>query len=161
MAGNKSVGRSNGEESVSGEGDLMSMGGGELESLSRKAQKALALKKRHMFWETQPVGQYNNHDGDKGGGEEEQVDGPIEAPQPLSDVRQEPYNLPSNYEWCTCDITDEKVMKEVYTLLTNNYVEDDDNMFRFDYSVEFLRWALNPPGYFPDWHLGVHADSYM
>ncbi len=22
-------------------------------------------------------------------------------------------------------------------------------------------WALNPPGYFRDWHLGVHADSYM
>lgn len=157
-AGNKSMGRSNGEESVSGEGDLMSMGTEELESLSRKAQKALGLKKRHMFWETQPVGQYSKHDGEKGGGgEEEQVVGPIDAPQPLSDVIQEPYNLPSDYEWCTCDITDEKVMKEVYTLLSNNYVEDDDNMFRFDYSVEFLRWALNPPGYFPDWHVGVRA----
>jgi glycylpeptide N-tetradecanoyltransferase len=30
-------------------------------------------------------------------------------------------------------------------LLTNNYVEDDDAMFRFDYSVPFLRWALMPP----------------
>jgi len=25
-------------------------------------------------------------------------------------------------------------------LLYDNYVEDDDNMFRFDYSVDFLRW---------------------
>lgn len=36
--------------------------------------------------------------------------------------------------------------QEVYTLLSENYVEDDDNMFRFDYSKEFLRWALTPPG---------------
>lgn len=37
-------------------------------------------------------------------------------------------------------------LKEVYVLLNENYVEDDDNMFRFDYSSEFLRWALQPPG---------------
>jgi glycylpeptide N-tetradecanoyltransferase len=30
--------------------------------------------------------------------------------------------------------------------LNENYVEDDDNMFRFDYSPDFLRWALQPPG---------------
>jgi len=39
-------------------------------------------------------------------------------------------------------------LKEVYVLLNENYVEDDDNMFRFDYSSEFLRWALQPPGNF-------------
>lgn len=33
-------------------------------------------------------------------------------------------------------------MLQVYTLLKENYVEDDDNMFRFDYSIDFLRWAL-------------------
>ncbi len=37
-------------------------------------------------------------------------------------------------------------MDQVYTLLVENYVEDDDNMFRFDYSREFLRWALLVPG---------------
>ena len=31
-------------------------------------------------------------------------------------------------------------LTELYTLLNENYVEDDDNMFRFDYSPEFLRW---------------------
>ena len=31
-------------------------------------------------------------------------------------------------------------LDELYTLLNENYVEDDDNMFRFDYSREFLRW---------------------
>ncbi len=29
---------------------------------------------------------------------------------------------------------------EVYKLLSENYVEDDDNMFRFDYSRDFLQW---------------------
>lgn len=30
-------------------------------------------------------------------------------------------------------------------------------MFRFDYSVEFLRWALLPPGGQPSWIIGVRA----
>jgi glycylpeptide N-tetradecanoyltransferase len=42
-------------------------------------------------------------------------------------------------------------------LLTQNYVEDDDNMFRFDYSIEFLQWALTPPGYHKDWLFGVRG----
>ena len=46
-------------------------------------------------------------------------------------------------------------LKELYVLLNENYVEDDDNMFRFDYSPEFLRWALQPPGSLRDWHVGV------
>lgn len=31
-------------------------------------------------------------------------------------------------------------LKELYGLLNENYVEDDDNMFRFDYSPDFLLW---------------------
>lgn len=46
---------------------------------------------------------------------------------------------------------------QVYTLLTNNYVEDDDAMFRFDYSPAFLAWALLPPGYRPTWHVGTQC----
>lgn len=42
-------------------------------------------------------------------------------------------------------------------LLNENYVEDDDNMFRFDYSPEFLHWALQPPGYLREWHTGVRT----
>ena len=47
----------------------------------------------------------------------------------------------------------------MYTLLTENYVEDDDNMFRFDYSTDFLEWALTPPGYSKDLHLGVRNNK--
>ena len=50
-----------------------------------------------------------------------------------------------------------EVVEEVYQLLTHNYVEDDDAMFRFDYSKAFLAWALQPPGFVPDWHVGVRA----
>lgn len=133
------------------DGSLMAMGHPTVDTVTRKLHKGATLEseKRHLFWETQPVGKYQDGVGE----------GPIEPSQPVAEVRQEPYNLPSTYEWCTCDLTDERTMQEVYTLLTNNYVEDDDNMFRFDYSVAFLRWALNPPGYFPSWHIGVRAKS--
>ncbi len=64
----------------------------------------------------------------------------------------------------------------MYVLLNENYVEDDDNMFRFDYSADFLKWfdqkkmkisiirlnfsisrALQPPGYLKLWHAGVRV----
>jgi glycylpeptide N-tetradecanoyltransferase len=38
-------------------------------------------------------------------------------------------------------------------------VEDDDASFRFNYSAEFLKWALMPPGWHPDWHVGVRVAS--
>jgi hypothetical protein len=50
-------------------------------------------------------------------------------------------------------------MQDIYQLLYNNYVEDDDSMFRFDYSKAFLKWALKPPGYLKTWHVGVRLTS--
>lgn len=49
------------------------------------------------------------------------------------------------------------MLKELYTLLNENYVEDDDCMFRFDYQPEFLKWALQPPGWLKEWHCGVRV----
>ncbi|KAF8406867.1 hypothetical protein HHK36_005988 [Tetracentron sinense] len=120
-----------------------------IETISRKVQETLSIEKKHKFWETQPVGQFKDL------GDSSLLEGPIEPPTPLSEVRQEPYNLPNPYEWTICDIDSEETCTEVYNLLTNNYVEDDENMFRFNYSKEFLRWALRPPGYFKNWHIGV------
>ena len=122
-----------------------------MDALARKVQESLILGKTHKFWETQPVGQFKDI------GNTSLDDGPIEQPTPLSEVKQEPYNLPNLYEWVTCDIDSEDMCMEVYNLLTNNYVEDDENMFRFNYSKEFLRWALRPPGYFKSWHIGVRV----
>ncbi|KAL0380549.1 UNVERIFIED_CONTAM: Glycylpeptide N-tetradecanoyltransferase 1 [Sesamum angustifolium] len=124
-----------------------------IDALAKKVQESLSLAKRHKFWETQPVGQFKDL------GDTSLPEGPIEPPTPVSEVKQEPYNLPAPYEWITCDIDSEEVCSEVYSLLTNNYVEDDENMFRFNYSKEFLRWALRPPGYYRSWHIGVRVKS--
>ena len=43
----------------------------------------------------------------------------------------------------------------MYKLLKNHYVEDSHGEFRFDYSIDFLKWALNPPGFVPEWIVGV------
>eukprot|EP00743_Colponemidia_sp_Colp-15_P000878 GILK01000970.1.p1 GENE.GILK01000970.1~~GILK01000970.1.p1 ORF type:complete len:449 (+),score=80.01 GILK01000970.1:46-1347(+) len=111
--------------------------------------KRSAMSLEHKFWDTQPVPKLDAviHEN-----------GPIET-KTLSDVRAEPYALPANYRWCTCNVDDEAEIQEIYNLLNENYVEDDDNMFRFDYSVDFLRWALKPPGFNREFHLGVRAST--
>ena len=35
------------------------------------------------------------------------------------------------FVWSDCDMTQPGVVEEVYKLLEQNYVEDDDNMFRW------------------------------
>jgi glycylpeptide N-tetradecanoyltransferase len=75
----------------------------------------------------------------------------------IDEIKKDPYALPASFEWTNIDVDDDNIvslshitlwiiilhlsqLKQVYTLLNENYVEDDDNMFRFDYSVDFLRW---------------------
>lgn len=101
-------------------------------------------KKEHRFWNTQPVCISDHSE-----------DGPINPPQPLETIRSLPYALPSPYEFCTVDLADPGELDEVHQLLRDNYVEDVDEEFRFEYSKNFLQWALMPPGYQKDWHVGV------
>lgn len=110
-------------------------------------------KANYAFWGTQPVAQFNEQPGST------VTDGPIDQPKTVADVRKEPYGLPQNFEWVTCNIDNDAELKEIYELLSAHYVEDDDNMFRFAYSKEFLRWALQPPGYQHVWHCGVRVAS--
>lgn len=63
--------------------------------------------------------------------------------------------MPPGFEWCSIDVNDPVQVEELYNLLNQNYVEDDEAMFRFDYSKEFLQWALTVPGFLKDWHVGV------
>lgn len=112
-----------------------------------------AEKAMHAFWGTQPVVQ----DAGTEQSDESKM-GEIET-RSVEQVRKEPYELPAGFEWAPCDMNDEKTVTEVYDLLCKNYVEDDDNMFRFDYSREFLAWALRPPGYLPDLHVCVRVAS--
>ncbi|KAF8965241.1 N-myristoyl transferase [Flammula alnicola] len=105
----------------------------------------------HKFWGTQPVPQLG--DGPT------LEDGYIEPSKPREEVRQEPYPLPKDFEWTTIDVNDPAQTKEVYDLLTFNYIEDDHAAFRFQYTAEFLAWALKPPGYHKEWHIGVRVSS--
>merc|ERR1719422_1198133 len=116
------------------------------------AQQRLAMmlqKKTYEFWDTQPVPKID----------EQIVAGneAIESNKQHDDLRHEPYTLPEGFHWDTLNLDDPLVLKELYMLLNENYVVDDDNMFRFDYSPEFLRWALLPPGFLQEWHVGVRA----
>eukprot|EP00164_Ancoracysta_twista_P007549 GFYU01010741.1.p1 GENE.GFYU01010741.1~~GFYU01010741.1.p1 ORF type:complete len:422 (+),score=144.14 GFYU01010741.1:122-1387(+) len=108
------------------------------------------IPKEHKFWDTQPVPKMDENtvtvkpkafEGDE------------------KDVRQEPYKIPDAFRWVECDVNDPAELKEIYTLLSENYVEDDDAMFRFDYSPEFLNWALLPPGWLKEWHVGIRAQQ--
>ncbi|KAI0333481.1 N-myristoyl transferase [Cubamyces sp. BRFM 1775] len=105
----------------------------------------------HKFWGTQPVPQL--------GEAPPEVDGPIEPSKPREEVRQEPYPLPKEFMWSILDLNDPAQLRELYELLSANYVEDDDESFRFQYSAEFLSWALKPPGYHKEWHIGVRVSS--
>jgi Myristoyl-CoA:protein N-myristoyltransferase, N-terminal domain len=119
----------------------------QLERFARQAAKGQDVDREHKFWSTQPVpGLKDTFEGESG---------PMELNTDVSLVKQEPYNMPTGFEWCSLDVTDPAVILEVYTLLSENYVEDDDCLFRFDYSVPFLQWALTPPGFLQEWHVGV------
>ena len=122
----------------------------EVQRAQERQQKRLAKQneeKDHKFWNTQPVPQKDdNFEGDSG---------PLDAATDLSAVKKEPYSMPAGFEWCSIDVKNTEQIQEMYTLLTENYVEDDDCLFRFDYAVPFLQWALTPPGYLLDWHFGV------
>lgn len=106
----------------------------------------------HAFWDTQPVPRLDDAElADAGSG------APIDPLVKVSDIPATPYALLSQFEWSDVDVTDDAQLSEAYKLLNANYVEDDDAMFRFDYSTDFLRWALLPPGWRPEWHLGVRV----
>ncbi|RMX65380.1 hypothetical protein DD238_002637 [Peronospora effusa] len=109
-------------------------------------RNALAAQKDFKFWKTQPVPALD---------EFPRQHGAIDPRKSINDVRQEPYNMPPGFLWSELDLSNAQETEEVYNLLTQNYVEDDDNMFRFDYSINFLRWALTPPDFHKDWHVGV------
>ncbi|KAM0185634.1 hypothetical protein ACHAPC_004945 [Botrytis cinerea] len=103
----------------------------------------------YKFWQTQPVPKF---------GENSEII--EEGPFKIIDVEQvpkEPGPLVSGFHWVTMDMTSDEALQEVFDLLYGHYVEDDEAMFRFNYSKSFLRWALMSPGWSKEWHVGVRA----
>jgi glycylpeptide N-tetradecanoyltransferase len=104
----------------------------------------------YKFWKTQPVPGIDEHPT-----QHEAID----VEKNVEDIRKTPLNMPAGFVWCDLDLTKENELKELYDLLYQNYVEDDDNMFRFDYSMDFLRWVLMSPGFHKEWHVGVRNEK--
>lgn len=129
----------------------------ELMGHMKASESSLAKQpqKDYKFWKTQPVPQMDAQKeleslGDHGR--------PIES-KTVDQVSKVPYHLIDAFEWTEVDVKDDGQLEEAYRLLNENYVEDGDAMFRFDYSREFLRWALLPPGWQTSWHIGVRVKS--
>ena len=115
-------------------------------------EDVIPLFEPHMFWDNQPVPKPT----DELTLQTDEFDKPIEN-KTVDEISPEPYALPAQYEWDNLDLANDEVAQEVYELLVKNYVEDDDAMFRFDYSIPFLRWALLPPNGHADWLVGIRA----
>jgi glycylpeptide N-tetradecanoyltransferase len=114
--------------------------------LSQKYGKG-EIKDEYKFWSTQPVPQFNK--------ECEVEFGEIWKDHKVEDLQKEPLTLPDGFEWVDVDLSKQNELDKLYEFLKSNYVEDDDHMFRFDYSKDFLKWHLNPPGFFPEWLISV------
>lgn len=85
------------------------------------------------------------------------VNEPIEV-KTLEEVRKEPYGLPPQLCWdMDFEVADVETMKELFELLHDNYVTDEDGTFRFAYAREMLLWAVKPPGWRKEWHVAVRV----
>jgi glycylpeptide N-tetradecanoyltransferase len=104
----------------------------------------------YKFWQTQPVPKF--------GDDSVKEEGPLRI-QTVDEVPAEPAALVAGFEWVQMDLHDEAEMKEVYELLNGHYVEDDEAMFRFNYSPAILRWAMMSPGWQKRYHVGVRAQQ--
>jgi glycylpeptide N-tetradecanoyltransferase len=115
--------------------------------IAQKYGKDEVIKDEYKFWGTQPVPQFNK-----------KCDvefGEIWKDHKIEDLRKEPFDLPDGFEWKDVDLSKQNELDKLYEFLKSNYVEDDDHMFRFDYSKDFLKWHLNPPGFYPEWLISV------
>uniref|UniRef100_A0A3B4G2S0 Glycylpeptide N-tetradecanoyltransferase n=1 Tax=Pundamilia nyererei TaxID=303518 RepID=A0A3B4G2S0_9CICH len=119
-------------------------------SLEPGLPKTLQQAKKHTycFWDTQPVPKL---------GDSITTHGPIVEGE--ASIRKEPYSLPQGFSWDTLDLSSPPVLRELCSLLNENYMEEDDNTTRFDFSLEYLQWALQPPNWVAHWHCGVRVDA--
>ncbi|KAM9716178.1 glycylpeptide N-tetradecanoyltransferase 1-like [Menidia menidia] len=112
--------------------------------------KSLHQAKTHTyhFWDTQPVPKL---------GDIITTCGPIQ--ESVNSIRNEPYSLPQGFSWDTLDLKSPTVLRALCSLLNENYMEEDDNTIRFDFSQEYLQWALQPPNWQFQWNCGVRVNT--
>ncbi|XP_068439683.1 glycylpeptide N-tetradecanoyltransferase 2-like [Clinocottus analis] len=115
-------------------------------SLPKTLQQAITHT--YHFWDTQPVPRL---------GDSCVTHGPITEGE--ASLRKEPYSLPSGFSWDTLDLSSPSVLRELCTLLNENYMEEDDNTMRREFSPEYLQWALQPPNCLSQWNCGVRVHT--
>jgi glycylpeptide N-tetradecanoyltransferase len=59
--------------------------------------------------------------------------------------------------WCTVDARDEAQVADLHAFLACHYVASEQ--LSFQYTLEFLRWALSSPGCVQAWHVGLRAQK--
>ena len=140
----------------------------DLPALLKQLQAGESSKKEgkapedYKFWNTQPVPKFKEPNllQTTSGKEGDLAEGAILPAQVCkASVKPEPEKLVDGFEWCLIDLDDKGDLQEFYELLYNHYVEDTDGSFRFNYSPQFLKWALQPPGWKKEWHIGVRTKS--
>lgn len=120
---------------------------GQSENRIKSSRKWDQLCKERKFWDTQPVIKVREANKIR-------KTGPIKTKE-QHEITDEPTKLPSGFKWRNFNLKDDTDIKDLYYLLYENYVEDDGGVFRFNYSKEFLQWALMPPGYDKDLYFGI------
>ena len=107
-------------------------------------------KSEHKFWSKEPIAFTLNQN------EQSHVNSAIETSTP-DQIQTKSSIYHQRYEWWNPDLNKDDQLMQIYSFLAKNYVEDTDQMFRFDYSPHFLRWALMPPGWQNHWSIGVRC----
>ena len=107
--------------------------------------------KDRKFWDTQPVLKVSEMSKDV-------KSGPLKTKEQHK-ISENKTKLPAAFEWREIDLHNEVDIQDLYMLLYENYVEDDGGVFRFNYSKQFLQWALMPPGYDKDLYFGIQMKT--
>ena len=104
---------------------------------------------KSSFWSSQPVPQSTKQLLE------------CSAEKPITDlsinIQTNPLSLPNNFAWCLLDLTTTDNLDDLYYLLRDHYVSDKDEKIRFNYSQDFLKWALYCPNYKAEWFVGVRS----
>jgi len=123
-------------------------------------------KTSHQFWETQPVAvettSYDQKDDVNPFWREKlnlimdpnKETGRIVSCKP-EELLPNPLKLPSGYEWVEPD------MKDMCAFLREFYATDPNDNFRLSYADTSIAWAITPPGFRRDWHIGIVKSDTM
>lgn len=72
--------------------------------------------------------------------------------------RSSPDVLPTDAEWCTLNLDDPSVLLELSDFLSTHYSSISPDL-KVLCSPEFLSWALKPPGWKKEWHIGIRSKT--